>query len=637
MASQPEVSNYDVGVYQLQTSDGVQGGLGGASNTPLLNLANRTNWLYTQLNLVISGATIPPTVAALLSPIFSGSPTSPTPALGDNSLKLATTAFVQGTVNGALSLSVAGGVNVSLSAVQAGNGILILSGALTANIAVIVPSASRKWIVQNLTTGAFTLTVKTACGGGIAITQGNTQTVWCDGISVFLASNDFPSVALLGTPTSPTPPVGDQSTRIATTGFAYTLKNGVVSVPVGGNVDVTLTPAQYGVGILLLTGVLTGPINLIVPAQGGTYVVANNTTGAFALNVGAGGAGTKALVPQGSSVVAYCDATNVVLAGAAATSSFSLYTFTATAGQTAFNAPYTPGNIVFMQNGAVLSPLNYTAINGANVTLNVGATLNDDVSIIAFASFTVANALLLAGGTMAGPIIHAGGDTGVTPAQFNNSTLLATTAWVTQLGNIASGVYPYNANTGIPGSAIGGLVYAYGSAALAFNLPGSAAFGIPVGAQITVLNAASLAMTLSSVGTDKINIGSVQTAAIIIQPNDTITLTWNATSWFASGGATMLTKSGLFASSIAAPGWQKLPSGLIIQWGSYTTSSQSIGVTFPLAFPSACLSLAMSGNTLTSAAMVGTTSISRTGFTAVSYASGGTYVAVTSSYIAIGF
>lgn len=54
-----------------------------------------------------------------------------------------------------------------------------------------------------------------------------------------------------------------------------------------------------------------------------------------------------------------------------------------------------------------------------------------------------------------------------------------------------------------------------------------------------------------------------------------------ATTAFANPGA-----------SLSANGYQKLPSGLIIQWGTVTTSaSADQTVTFPLAFPNACLSV----------------------------------------------
>lgn len=46
MANQPELDQWDSGVYQLEQTDPVLAGLGGVANKPLLNLANRTKYLY---------------------------------------------------------------------------------------------------------------------------------------------------------------------------------------------------------------------------------------------------------------------------------------------------------------------------------------------------------------------------------------------------------------------------------------------------------------------------------------------------------------------------------------------------------------------------------------------------------------
>jgi microcystin-dependent protein len=48
MANQPENSVWEAGVYQLETTDFVIGGVGGVSNQPILQLANRTRYLYDQ-------------------------------------------------------------------------------------------------------------------------------------------------------------------------------------------------------------------------------------------------------------------------------------------------------------------------------------------------------------------------------------------------------------------------------------------------------------------------------------------------------------------------------------------------------------------------------------------------------------
>lgn len=220
MANLSESAVYDAGVYQIETTDPVSGGPLGIANKPLINLANRTAYLKSRVDNLESGATVPPTVAPLNSPTFTGDPKAPTPALGDNDTSIATTAFVQATLGGVLSKSVAGGVNVTLTAVEAGNGILIFTGALTASINVIVPATpSRPWIVFNNTSGAFTLTVKTAAGTGIAVTQGRREILYCDGTNVQIAFTDFDSVALTGTPTTPTAAADTNTTQIASTAF----------------------------------------------------------------------------------------------------------------------------------------------------------------------------------------------------------------------------------------------------------------------------------------------------------------------------------------------------------------------------------------------------------------------------------
>lgn len=45
MANQPEVATYEAGIYQIETIDPVEAGVGGKTNAPLLQLANRTKWL----------------------------------------------------------------------------------------------------------------------------------------------------------------------------------------------------------------------------------------------------------------------------------------------------------------------------------------------------------------------------------------------------------------------------------------------------------------------------------------------------------------------------------------------------------------------------------------------------------------
>ena len=68
-------------------------------------------------------------------------------------------------------------------------------------------------------------------------------------------------------------------------------------------------------------------------------------------------------------------------------------------------------------------------------------------------------------------------------------------------------------------------------------------------------------------------------------------------------------------------GWQKLPSGLIIQWGSATTSNGQASVTFPLAFPVACVAVSVSADQLSTADVehCGHSSVTKTGLTGYGY------------------
>ena len=66
--------------------------------------------------------------------------------------------------------------DVTLSSTQAARAHITLSGELTADINAIFPNWVKDWTVVNNTTGAFTLTIKTAAGTGIAIPQNGSPT-----------------------------------------------------------------------------------------------------------------------------------------------------------------------------------------------------------------------------------------------------------------------------------------------------------------------------------------------------------------------------------------------------------------------------------------------------------------------------
>ena len=76
------------------------------------------------------------------------------------------------------------------------------------------------------------------------------------------------------------------------------------------------------------------------------------------------------------------------------------YTFVATSGQTTFNAVFGVGAVDVYQNGILLQPSDYNSSSGSSVVLGVGAAVNDEITIIAHNTFSVADAPSLSqGGT----------------------------------------------------------------------------------------------------------------------------------------------------------------------------------------------------------------------------------------------
>lgn len=149
--------------------------------------------------------------APLESPIFTGDPRAPTPGPGDSDTSIANTEYVQQALSGTVSINVAGSGNIAVTAAQLGGGLIVLTGALTGNKALLIPSAIGRFQFWNATTGSFTLTVKTAAGSGVVVTQGQSSLLFCDGVNVYLQQSDFISPVFRGTPTTPKAPRFDIS------------------------------------------------------------------------------------------------------------------------------------------------------------------------------------------------------------------------------------------------------------------------------------------------------------------------------------------------------------------------------------------------------------------------------------------
>lgn len=150
------------------------------------------------------------------------------------------------------------------------------------------------------------------------------------------------------------------------------------------------------------------------------------------------------------------DGASWITATSAGATSLIRFRYVATSGQTTFSGAdaasatltYTVNNIVVMRNGVTLDTSEYTASNGTSIVLGVAAGTGDIVDIIAFKSFTVADALsAVSGGTVNGAVTITGaltangnvtlGDASTDTLNVGNGGLIKDAS-----GNLGLGVTP---------------------------------------------------------------------------------------------------------------------------------------------------------------------------------------------------
>jgi Chaperone of endosialidase len=139
--------------------------------------------------------------AIVASPAFTGSPTAPTPPPGDNSLRIATTAFVAAAI-------AAGGTGYAPIASPAFTGI------------PTAPTAATGTNTTQLATTAFVLSEITAVGAGVVTFNGRSGAVTLLPNDISAAGGaPLASPAFTGVPTAPTAAPGVSTTQLATTAF----------------------------------------------------------------------------------------------------------------------------------------------------------------------------------------------------------------------------------------------------------------------------------------------------------------------------------------------------------------------------------------------------------------------------------
>lgn len=319
-----------------------------------------------------------------------------------------------------LSLSVAGSANVTLSTAQSQNLYFNFTGALTGNIQVIFPaSAGRIIVVNNATSGAFTLTVIPSGGTGFLVTQGSQQLILIDGtanVAQAVDNNILPLEVTLASATT---------TDLGATGTNVVAISGTTTITSLGS-SATTTECLY---FVRFTGALTLTYNgtsLILPG------VANITTAA----------GDTALFKyEGSghwrclfyTVAAGLGSSGTVNAGTANQLAYYASSTNAVNGTTAIPN----GTTATTQTAADSSTKVATTafVNGTALTLATGTTAitqgaADSSTKVATTAFVNNTALTLKTGT-----------TAVTQAASDSSTKVATTAFANPGSSIATSGY----------------------------------------------------------------------------------------------------------------------------------------------------------------------------------------------------
>jgi len=150
---------------------------------------------------------------------------------------------------------------------------------------------------------------------------------------------------------------------------------GYLSKSVAGSTNVTLTTSattsptvESANKVLDLNGTLTGNITVFVPQKENNYLVYNNTSGSFTLDVAATG-GTGVQIDQGKYEWIYCDGTNVAKAELGTSNASELSSGTLADARLSANVTLNNASTI---SAGTLADARLTA----NVTLNNASTIS---------------------------------------------------------------------------------------------------------------------------------------------------------------------------------------------------------------------------------------------------------------------
>ena len=191
-----------------------------------------------------------------------------------------------------------------------------------------------------------------------------------------------------------------------------------------------------------------------------------------------------------------------------------------------------------------------------------------------------------------------------TQPQFDNSVKQATTEFVQRaLGNIAGFAQVLSLPATLPAANAGKLTSISSSATETLTLPPLA--NTALGGKYYLSNNSSFTITVAGASGQQINAFGINIlSSFTMLPGDTAVLISAGDQWVFEEGTKSLEYAPVFGASLAANGWQKLPRGLIIQWGRTPDTNNA---SFPIAFPTAALAIYASYDSLPTASQASTT------------------------------
>lgn len=115
------------------------------------------------------------------------------------------------------------------------------------------------------------------------------------------------------------------------------------------------------------------------------------------------------------------------------------------------------------------------------------------------------------------------------------------------------------------------------------TLPPSA--GLPDGFYVDVAAQNSGNVTVTATGASIYFLGNPSPVTPVLRTGSYARFVWFSNQWNVINGPAQLGSSYEFGSSLASPGWQRLPSGLMLQWGAVLlTGVSDLSISYPIAY-----------------------------------------------------